>query len=153
MLPSLPSLYWKIQHCLESSLYHLLSLQELLKKCHQCMEIIVCAKERQAAEANKNATILLEEIDQERSREESKRAAAARKREKKRQKKKEKQEQRESQEKKKNPTPEPEEKEEIEEEEEEENIKPVEPSHNKKSAKKTSAPEPVKVANVTGELH
>ena len=35
--------------------------KELLKKCHQCMELIVCAKERQAAEANKNASILLEE--------------------------------------------------------------------------------------------
>ncbi len=56
------------------------------------MEIIVSAKDRQAAEANKNANILLEEIDAERSREESKRLAAQRKREKKRQKKKEKQE-------------------------------------------------------------
>ncbi len=70
----------------------LLSLQELLKKCHQCMEIIVSAKDRQAAEANKNASILLEELDQEKSREESKKLAAARKREKKRRKKKEKQE-------------------------------------------------------------
>ena len=69
-----------------------LILQELLKKCHQCMEIIVSAKARQAAEANRNASILLEEIDAERSREESKKAAAARKREKKRKKKKEKQE-------------------------------------------------------------
>ena len=67
-------------------------LQELLKKCNQCMDIIVSAKDRQAAEANKNASILLEQIDQERSREESKRAAAARKREKRRKKKKEKQE-------------------------------------------------------------
>lgn len=66
--------------------------QELLKKCHQCMEIIVSAKDRQAAEANKNASILLEQIDQEKSREESKKAALARKREKRRKKKKEKQE-------------------------------------------------------------
>ena len=29
------------------------------------MEVIIDAKERQAAEANKNATILLQEIDQE----------------------------------------------------------------------------------------
>ena len=37
--------------------------QDLLKKCQRCMEIIIDAKERQAAEANKNATILLQEID------------------------------------------------------------------------------------------
>lgn len=40
-----------------------LSLQEMLKKCHLCMESIVQAKDRQAAEANKNASILLEELD------------------------------------------------------------------------------------------
>ena len=40
-------------------------LQEILKKCQRCMEVIIDAKERQAAEANKNATILLQEIDQE----------------------------------------------------------------------------------------
>lgn len=56
------------------------------------MEILVSAKDRQAAEANKNASILLEEIDAERSREETKRERAARKREKRRMKKKEKQE-------------------------------------------------------------
>lgn len=67
-------------------------LQELLKKCHQCMEILVSAKDRQAAQANKNASILLEELDLEKSREESKKAALARKREKRRRKKKEKQE-------------------------------------------------------------
>lgn len=66
---------------------------DLIKKCKQCMEIIHQAKERQAAEANKHASILLQEIDQERSREETRKAAAARRREKKRQKKKEKQEQ------------------------------------------------------------
>lgn len=38
-------------------------LQELLKKCHQCMETIVKAKDHQAAEANKNACILLKELD------------------------------------------------------------------------------------------
>lgn len=38
-------------------------LQELLKKCHQCMETIVKAKDQQAAEANKNASILLKELD------------------------------------------------------------------------------------------
>ena len=65
--------------------------QELLKKCHQCMEIIVAAKDRQAAEANKNASILLEELESEKSREESRKAAAAKRREKKKKKKKEKQ--------------------------------------------------------------
>ena len=40
--------------------------QEMLKKCSQCMEIIVCAKDRQAAEANKNASILLQQLDDER---------------------------------------------------------------------------------------
>lgn len=40
-------------------------LQELLKKCHQCMETIVKAKDQQAAEANKNASILLKELDME----------------------------------------------------------------------------------------
>ena len=64
-------------------------MQELLKKCHQCMEIIVNAKEKQADQANKNAAILLDEIDAERTREESKKERQARKRERKKQKKKE----------------------------------------------------------------
>lgn len=34
-----------------------------MKKTQRCMEVIIDAKERQAAEANKNATILLQEID------------------------------------------------------------------------------------------
>ena len=71
----------------------LVTEKDMTKKCLQCMEIIHQAKERQAAEANKHASILLQEIDQERSREETRKAAAARRREKKRQKKKEKQEQ------------------------------------------------------------
>lgn len=65
---------------------------ELLKKCQQCLEIIRIAKDRQAVEANKNATILFEELDMEKNREENKKAAAARRRERKRKKKKEKQE-------------------------------------------------------------
>ena len=69
--------------------------QELQKKCQQCMEIIVSAKDRQAAEANKNATILLEELDKERQHEENKKAAAAKKRERKKKKKKEKQKEQE----------------------------------------------------------
>lgn len=64
---------------------------DLLKRCQQCMEAIMSAKERQAAEANKNAAVLLEELDAERNREESRRAKLAKKREKKRQKKKERQ--------------------------------------------------------------
>lgn len=67
--------------------------RDLLRKCHQCTEVIHAAKERQAAEANKCASSLLEELDLERSREENRRAAAARRRERKRRKKKEKQEQ------------------------------------------------------------
>ncbi|CAG2162007.1 unnamed protein product, partial [Oppiella nova] len=70
----------------------LINDKELLKKTNQCAEILRQAKERQAAEANKNATILLEEIDLERTREEHRKAAAARRRERKRIKKKEKQE-------------------------------------------------------------
>ena len=64
---------------------------DLLKRCQQCMEAIMSAKERQAAEANKNAAVLLEELDAERNREESRRAKLAKKREKKRQKKRERQ--------------------------------------------------------------
>ena len=45
-----------------------ISDKELLKKCHQCMEIIVAAKDRQAAEANKNANNLLEELESEKVR-------------------------------------------------------------------------------------
>ncbi|XP_038061254.1 ankyrin repeat domain-containing protein 17-like isoform X2 [Patiria miniata] len=68
-----------------------ISDKELLKKCHQCMEIIVAAKDRQAAEANKNATNLLEELESEKTREESRKAQAAKRREKKKKKRKEKQ--------------------------------------------------------------
>ncbi|XP_022091038.1 ankyrin repeat and KH domain-containing protein mask-like isoform X2 [Acanthaster planci] len=68
-----------------------ISDKELLKKCHQCMEIIVAAKDRQAAEANKNATNLLEELESEKSREESRKAQAAKRREKKKKKRREKQ--------------------------------------------------------------
>uniref|UniRef100_A0A673HNP7 Ankyrin repeat and KH domain-containing protein 1-like n=1 Tax=Sinocyclocheilus rhinocerous TaxID=307959 RepID=A0A673HNP7_9TELE len=66
--------------------------KELLKKCHQCMETIVKAKDHQAAEANKNASILLKELDLEKSREESKKQALAAKREKRKEKRKKKKE-------------------------------------------------------------
>lgn len=62
--------------------------KDLLKKCQQCMEIIINAKERQAAEANKHANNLLLELALEQSLVESKKAAAIRKREKRKQKKK-----------------------------------------------------------------
>merc|ERR1712113_877871 len=65
--------------------------KDLLKKCNTCMDIIRVAKDRQAAEAAKNANSLLEELDREKNIEESKKAAAARKREKKKRKKMEKQ--------------------------------------------------------------
>jgi len=67
-------------------------LQELLEKCHDCVKIIRAAKDQQAAKANKNASILLEELDMEKTREESKKAAAARRRERKKKKKLEKRE-------------------------------------------------------------
>ena len=67
-------------------------LQELLEKCQECIKIIRVAKDQQAAKANKNATILLEELFLEKTREESKRAAAARRRERKKKKKLEKKE-------------------------------------------------------------
>lgn len=66
--------------------------KELLERCQECVRIIRAAKETQAAKANKNATILLEELDMEKSREECKKAAAARRRERKKKKKLEKKE-------------------------------------------------------------
>ena len=55
------------------------------------MDVIIDAKERQAAEANKNATILLQELDLEKKHEEDRKAAAARKRAKKKRQKEKKQ--------------------------------------------------------------
>lgn len=54
------------------------------------MQIINSAKKRQEAEANKNASILLEELDYEKKKEEKRKAAAQKKRDKKKQKKKKK---------------------------------------------------------------
>lgn len=68
--------------------------KELLDKCHECVKIIRAAKDLQSAKANKNASILLEELDMEKTREESKKAAAARRRERKKKKKLEKKEER-----------------------------------------------------------
>ena len=64
--------------------------QDMLKKLQECMDIIISAKDRQAAEANKYASILLEEIDHEKEREERRKAALAKKRDKKKLKKKKK---------------------------------------------------------------
>ncbi|KAM6985007.1 ankyrin repeat and KH domain-containing protein 1-like [Aplochiton taeniatus] len=88
--------------------------KDLLKKCHQCMETIVKAKDQQAAEANKNASILLKELDLEKSLEESKKQALAAKREKRKEKRKKKKEEQ----KKKQDEGEEEDEEEEEEEEE-----------------------------------
>lgn len=66
--------------------------KELLEKCLDCVKNIRAAKEAQAVKANKNASILLEELDMERNREESRKAAAARRRERKKKKKLEKKE-------------------------------------------------------------
>lgn len=71
-----------------------ISDKELLEKCQECVRAIRAAKETQAARANQNATILLEELDAERCREESRRQAAARRRERKKKKKMEKKEER-----------------------------------------------------------
>ena len=96
-----------------------LSDKDLAKKCQQCMEIIINAKEKQAQEANKIANSLLKEIDAEKIREKSKKAAAARKREKRKMKKKIMQ-QKEEEDGEQNKVKEEKEKEEDEEEEEEE---------------------------------
>merc|ERR1712176_451779 len=56
--------------------------KDMIKKTHQCLEIIRIAKERQASEANKAASILLEELEQEKTREEKKKKKEERKAEK-----------------------------------------------------------------------
>ncbi|KAJ8935953.1 hypothetical protein NQ314_012575 [Rhamnusium bicolor] len=108
--------------------------KELLEKCHECVKIIRAAKETQAAKANKNASILLEELESEKTREESKRLAAARRRERKKKKKLEKKEERrkllEENKKNENYDEKQDKKQNIEEEkaEEEENVPEVNPS-------------------------
>lgn len=91
-----------------------ISDKELHKKCSTSFEIIVVAKDRQAAEANKNANSLLEELETEKTREETRKAAAAKRREKKRKKRKEKQQKTTTS----STSPEPSKEEEEEEEEE-----------------------------------
>lgn len=63
-------------------------LKELQKKCSQCADVIVMAKERQAAEANKNADSLLEQIKQEKEKAALKAELASKRRERRRERKK-----------------------------------------------------------------
>ncbi|KAF4532392.1 hypothetical protein B566_EDAN003844 [Ephemera danica] len=81
--------------------------KELLDKCQECVQEIRAAKDMQAAKASMNADILLEELDMEKTREESKRAAAARRRERKKKKKLEKKEERQASKQDEPPEPEP----------------------------------------------
>lgn len=62
--------------------------KELQKKCNQCADVIVAAKDRQAAEANKNADSLLEEIKQEKEQAALKAEMAIKRRERRRERKK-----------------------------------------------------------------
>ncbi|XP_012556375.1 ankyrin repeat domain-containing protein 17 isoform X1 [Hydra vulgaris] len=64
--------------------------KDLQIKLQECYEIINAAKKRQEAEANKNASILLEELDHEKKKEERRKIAAQKKRDKKKMKKKKK---------------------------------------------------------------
>ncbi|CAH8664748.1 unnamed protein product [Dicrocoelium dendriticum] len=66
--------------------------KELAKRCQQCREIIIAAKEKQEGEARKNANCLLEQIEQEEEERANREAIQARKRERKRMKRKAKQE-------------------------------------------------------------
>ncbi len=66
--------------------------KEVIEKCHDCVKIIRAAKETQAAKANIYASILLKELDMEKSREDARKAAAAKRRERKKRRKQEKRE-------------------------------------------------------------
>ncbi|KAA3681374.1 ankyrin repeat domain-containing protein 17 [Paragonimus westermani] len=66
--------------------------KELAKRCQQCREIILTAKEKQEGEARKNANCLLEQIEQEEEERANREAMQARKRERKRMKRRAKQE-------------------------------------------------------------
>lgn len=60
----------------------------MAKRCQQCREIIIAAKEKQEGEARKNANCLLEQIKQEEEERANREAMQARKRERKRMKRK-----------------------------------------------------------------
>ncbi|KAL5283184.1 ANKRD17 family protein [Megaselia abdita] len=90
---------WMVQHVTQlpsdqemASFINTITDKDLLEKLYDCIKIIRHAKEEQAIEANKNASILLEILDREKNREESRKAAAARRRERKKKKKLEKKE-------------------------------------------------------------
>lgn len=90
---------WMVQHVNQlpsdqemASFINTISDKDLLEKLYDCIKIIRHAKEEQAIEANKNASILLEILDREKNREENRKAAAARRRERKKKKKLEKKE-------------------------------------------------------------
>ncbi|OON13885.1 KH domain protein [Opisthorchis viverrini] len=68
------------------------SNDELAKRCQQCREIIIAAKEKQEGEARKNANCLLEQIEQEEEERAIREAMQAKKRERKRMRRKAKQE-------------------------------------------------------------
>jgi len=46
--------------------------KELIRKCQKCMLVIGVTKDEQEARANKNASILLEELDMEKNEEQKK---------------------------------------------------------------------------------
>ncbi|XP_018026394.1 ankyrin repeat domain-containing protein 17 isoform X3 [Hyalella azteca] len=105
---------------------------DMIKKCQACLEHIRAAKDKQALEANKNASNLLKELEIELSREKSKKEAANRRRQKKKAKKKATEEKKEEQKKVVDEDDEDddekyEEEEEDDEEEEEEEIEPPPP--------------------------
>lgn len=66
--------------------------KDITDKCNECVKIIRAAKETQAKKAYINASILLRELDMEKSREEQRKAAAAKRRERKKRRKQEKRE-------------------------------------------------------------
>ncbi|CDS37799.1 ankyrin domain repeat containing protein [Echinococcus multilocularis] len=68
------------------------NFDELAERCQQCRKIISAAKEKQEGEARKNASVLLEQIEQEEEERANKEAMQARKRERKRNKRRAKQE-------------------------------------------------------------
>ncbi|KAL3313748.1 Ankyrin repeat domain-containing protein 17 [Cichlidogyrus casuarinus] len=67
---------------------HVVSLQELVRRCGLCRDVILAAKEKQEVEAKRMAHFLLDEIAQEEEERANKAAQQAKKREKKRAKKK-----------------------------------------------------------------
>lgn len=67
-----------------------ISDRDISDKCNECVKIIRVAKETQARKAYMNASILLRELDMEKTKEEQRKAAAAKRRERKKRRKQEK---------------------------------------------------------------